>query len=58
MYFPPFDGAALLVNGRPMPVESLEVDSGRAFTRTAPNGWLHVWIIHVSNYTEGVLPGI
>ncbi|CAK8986338.1 unnamed protein product [Durusdinium trenchii] len=24
MYFPPFDGAALLVNGRPMPVESLE----------------------------------
>ena len=26
MYFPPFDGAAMLVNGRQMPVESLEAD--------------------------------
>lgn len=25
MYFPPFDGAAMLVNGRQMPVESVEV---------------------------------
>ena len=26
MYFPPFDGAAMLVNGRQMPVESLEAE--------------------------------
>lgn len=36
MYFPPFDGAAMLVNGRQMPVESLEATDDFLFTSTEP----------------------
>ena len=36
MYFPPFDGAAMLVNGRQMPVESLEADVHAAQAQIKP----------------------
>lgn len=49
MYFPPFDGAAMLVNGRQMPVESLEVY--RCLQRSAASP-----MVDQSAATESVAP--
>ena len=42
MYFPPFDGAAMLVNGRQMPVESLEADGHAVQAQIKPMFFLTV----------------